>query len=264
MNFNYIFDKNINLLERIIKKEYEKNKDNIDTTYHYYQLDDFINHAKSGSISRERALVIYSLLKKFKPKKILEIGSFLGISTKIINDTLGGKCKIVSVDPNVRHRIFDNPRKYFDLINKNYNNITKINKIFSNISLETGKWDYFNYEPKIDKYKVKEILSNIGIIDYSFFFTEKFDCCFIDGSHDYKSVINNFIDSIKILHEGSIILFDDYNPLDWKETYDAINHIIKIGGNNIECVKRNDIVLIKDKGFFEKIIKNPNIILKKN
>jgi len=260
MNFNNIFDKNMVLLESIIENKYNENKNNKDTTYYFYNLDEFIKHAKDGSISKKRSLIIFNLLKKYKPYKILEIGSFLGFSTKIINEALDKKCKIISVDPNVRHRIFDNPRYYFDLLNKDSNNIKKINKIFSRISNETGTYDYLNYNPKLNSKETNNILSNIEVINYNYF-NEKFDCCFIDGAHDYKSVLNNFSDAINVLNSGSIIIFDDYNINDWKETYYAINYIIKIGGKEIEFNIVGEIVLIKDLGLFKRIKKNPNIII---
>lgn len=66
----------------------------------------------------------------------------------------------------------------------------------------------------------------------------EFDIIFIDGMHTFEQSLNDFCNSIKYIHENSIIVFDDTLP---RDPYSAVpdydkslyyRHLARIGGCN--------------------------------
>ena len=91
-------------------------KDNNDHSY-----KNKITHARHGSIKFPDAYIIKILLDTYKPQSILEVGSFLGFSTWwLLESSNKWNAKVTAVDPNIRHRIFDNPRNYVQQLNLEY------------------------------------------------------------------------------------------------------------------------------------------------
>lgn len=145
-----------------------------------------------GSIKLNDIIELNSLLKKFNISNIksyLEIGSYVGFSfymfMSILQPDIG-----VSIDPNIKHRIFHSPRDMFIKLNNKFlvNNKAKyLNGFFAGTSYPS---------PVI--YTRKD-------------FDQKFDCIFIDGEHDYKSVQRDFLEAQHLLNtDGIIILHDIY------------------------------------------------------
>jgi len=83
-----------------------------------YPMDDRIRHAMDGSIKFADCFVVQKLLNQVKPEKCLEVGSFLGFSTRwLLESSREWNMHITAVDPNMRHRIFDNPRWMVEGVN---------------------------------------------------------------------------------------------------------------------------------------------------
>jgi predicted O-methyltransferase YrrM len=116
-------------------------------------------------------------IQKFK---ILEIGSFEGYSANIFNKIFPGH-EIYCVDPWF---------SYSELANIDFNKIEK-------------NFDSNTKNLNIKKFK---ILSN----DFFKINEEFFDIIYIDGAHDYQSVLSDANNSIKILRKNGIIFFDDF------------------------------------------------------
>lgn len=116
-------------------------------------------------------------IKKFK---ILEIGSFEGYSANILNKIFPG-CEIYCID---------SWSSYSELANIDFNQIE-------------NNFDSNTRNLNIKKFKMS---SNI------FFKINKefFDIIYIDGAHDYESVLSDANNSIKILRKNGIIFFDDF------------------------------------------------------
>lgn len=53
----------------------------------------------------------------------------------------------------------------------------------------------------------------------------KFDFIYVDGSHDYKSVLNDSINSFKCLRKNGLLILDDYF---WRFYEDGKNPISAI------------------------------------
>jgi len=182
-----------------------------------------ITHARHGSIKFPDAYIIKLLLDTYKPQNILEVGSFLGFSTRWLLE-LSNKwnAKVSAVDPNIRHRIFDNPRDYVQQLNSKYYNETLeiITAFFGELNFDIYK-KYRNSEPKLDKKQVDELLIKIDMIDSGW--NRNFDFIFIDGDHSYKSVISNFEVAFNLVNKGGCIVFHDV--LSWNDVRQALEHI---------------------------------------
>lgn len=157
-----------------------------------------INPLKKSPLNYHRGILLYKLIKKLKPKNILEIGRAEGYSTlsmaqAIVDSNFDGR--IYSIDPNPFHtpkpRITqwddDNPEKIINLSTKNL-------------------WQKFAKKSWIEKIEVFSCTS-------SQFFKKndiEFDFFFIDGHHAYESVLHDLHASFLHSKNNSNFLFDDY------------------------------------------------------
>ena len=112
--------------------------------------------------------------------KILEIGSFEGYSANIFNKIFPGH-EIYCVDPWSSYSKLGNIN--FNQIENNFDRNTK------NLNIKKFKMS------SNDFFKINE---------------EFFDIIYIDGAHDYQSVLSDANNSIKILRKTGIIFFDDF------------------------------------------------------
>ena len=171
-------------------------------------------------------------IKKEKPKFFLEIGVFHGVTARNV-------CELL-------YKIHKNNFKYIglDLFEKNDENKAEIipNTNFSN----PLKRIYFRYIKKQNPYSldaVKDLLSkfknNIHLIkgnsnkvlpkiDMS-----KIDFVFLDGGHEYETVINDLKHCLEVLKNGGTVLCDDYDLTYAPGVKKAIDEFIKY--NNLNC-----------------------------
>jgi predicted O-methyltransferase YrrM len=164
-------------------------------------------HARCGSVKPTDALILARLLKKYRPNAMLEVGSFLGISTRFILDVSSPwGAKVVAIDPNIPHRIFDSPREY--VVRLNAKNIPQ--------RLEIITAFFGNPDGKMDsRYTEVQVVDSV--------LGHTFDFVFIDGDHSYEAVMLNFKLAIKILNKGGVIVFHD--ALSWEGVEKALNEI---------------------------------------
>ncbi len=171
-------------------------------------------------------------IKKEKPKFFLEIGVFHGVTARNV-------CELL-------YKIHKNNFKYIglDLFEKNDENKAEIipNTNFSN----PLKRIYFRYIKKQNPYSldaVKDLLSkfknNIHLIkgnsnkvlpkiDMS-----KIDFVFLDGGHEYETVINDLKHCLEVLKNGGTVLCDDYDLTYAPGVKKAIDEFINY--NNLNC-----------------------------
>ena len=145
-----------------------------------------------------------------KPKVFLEVGVFHGVTARNV-------CELLNI-------IHGDSFKYIglDLFNESKENINEIipNTLFNN----PLKTIYFKYIKKQDPYSleaVQELLkkftnnitllkgnSNIILkkIDMS-----KIDYVFLDGGHDYLTVLNDLNCCIEVINNSGTVLCDDYD-----------------------------------------------------
>lgn len=231
-NINKIFDDVHSSLTHEIKTH-------IGTDYcaNNHSLKDRLQHGFNGSIRRKTVneIIQHMIFYETTPKNIIEIGSYLGVSARIFLD-IYQNATLTSIDPGVRHRCFDKPREIFNNITKKHEKrITIITGFWcDNKAIEAGHWDYENRPPKLSKEEVQKIYNNIPIIKPEML-NQKYDLAFIDGSHDKKSVIQDFENIKKVASNNSIVLFDDYN---WSSVKEGIIKIQKKYNYNIKTTNR--------------------------
>lgn len=161
-------------------------------------------HARSGSLKPTDALILARLLRKHRPTSILEIGSFLGISTRFILDVSSSWAgKVVAVDPNIPHRVFAVPRNYVKLLNSVY--------IPQRLEIATA---YFG-KP------IDGCTSDVPVIESGW--ENTFDFIFIDGDHSYETVMLNFGLALTMLKKGGVIAFHD--AISWEGVEKALKDI---------------------------------------
>ena len=185
-------------------------------------------------------------IKKEKPKFFLEIGVFHGVTARNV-------CELL-------YKIHKNNFKYIglDLFEKNDENKTEIipNTNFSN----PLKKIYFRYIKKQNPYSldaVKDLLSkfenNVHLIkgnsnkvlpkiDMS-----KIDFVFLDGGHEYETVINDLKHCLEVLKNGGTVLCDDYDLTYAPGVKKAIDEFINYNNLNCEILCKGRFAKIKSK-----------------
>jgi len=138
-------------------------------------------YSRVGALFRpnyERGILVYSLIRAYSLKSMLEIGTGRGFTSfcaaKAFHD-MGIQGKIVTIDPNPNEQFFGQCRTVFP------------QEWFSMINFVKGTSN-----------SVFPMLNN-----------QRFDLIYIDGSHDYIDVKND-LDSSNKLCDG-LILCDDYH-----------------------------------------------------
>jgi predicted O-methyltransferase YrrM len=152
--------------------------------------------ARHGSIKPTDAMIVASLVRKHKPRSILEIGSFLGVSTRLLLDASAPwKAQVTAVDPNIRHRKFEEPRRV----------VEKMTARYGSEQLEIVS-AFFGKQTRAASLEVPVIGEDWG---------RSFDFVFIDGDHTYEAVSNNFRLALKFLTPNGVILLHD--ALSWPD-----------------------------------------------
>jgi predicted O-methyltransferase YrrM len=147
---------------------------------------------------------IYFLLKLFKKnnllekKKILEIGAYEGLSSVFI----------LSILKNSHLTIVDTFKGSSEI--KDVSNFRGLKKKFIK---------------NIKKYTKRTFVYQGSSNSFFKINMNKFDIIYIDGSHDYKSVLNDSINSFKCLRKNGLLILDDYF---WRFYEDGKNPISAI------------------------------------
>lgn len=173
-----------------------------------YSFDEVGINALGGSMKFGDCYIVQQLLRRNKPKQCLEIGSFLGFSANwLLENSAEWNMHLTAVDPNIRHRVFENPRDIMEKINARF--IPDRLEIVTAFFGAHPDWtkDYEDCDPPRSKAEVRKVFADRREIDGSW--NRTFDCIFIDAAHDYYSVMDGFRNALKLLNSGGIILFHD-------------------------------------------------------
>tara|TARA_Y100000590_G_scaffold255870_1_gene287362 strand:+ start:677 stop:1318 length:642 start_codon:yes stop_codon:yes gene_type:complete len=166
---------------------------------------------KTSLKDKEDAIFLLSHINELKPKNILEIGVFHGVTSRNICELLynihGNNFKFTGID-------------LFEINTKNIEDEIPPKTTFSN-PLKTF---YYSYIAKEDPYSYESVLkllkkfkSNINIIKGNSnkilqeIKIEVFDYVFLDGGHKYETVKNDLNNLTKVIKNYGVILCDDYN-----------------------------------------------------
>jgi len=159
----------------------------------------------------ERGMLLYTLIAKYKPKTVLEIGTAQGYSTLCMAWAMSDMKipgKIFTIDPKSHNepikRIFDEDNQ------KNVENLSR-----------KEIWEKLAEPEWLEKIIVKTGYSGKILSSESF---PEIDFAFIDGHHYHKAVLHDFFATMKIASKHFRILFDDYVKND---DYEGANKIIE-------------------------------------
>lgn len=188
------------------------------------------NHAVGGSLKFVDAYSMARVLERLKPRSILEIGSFLGLSTRWQCEVLRkiyrvdtGAWHLTALDPNMRHRIFDNPRGMVETMLKGFipSQVEVLSAFFGQIPYSLHWYQCEEADPNLGKEEVDKLLADVPRITGEW--GKRFDCIFIDANHSYESVHENFSHAVKLLNPQGTIMFHD--ALTWQSVNKALMEI---------------------------------------
>jgi len=158
----------------------------------------------NGWMSKEDCSVLNKYASRMERAKMVEIGSFLGRSTKVLLLS-SPTSKVVSVDPYADNYQYakDSP---FIVINIPPDDA--FNQINNNLR-EFGNWKL-----------VRERAHNVGKE-----WKENIDFLFIDGDHSYEHVSQDIADWVPGVKSGGYVLFHDYESPAFPGIAQAISEV---------------------------------------
>lgn len=147
--------------------------------YRNITIDDKI-HNLNSNISLDEGLLLNSVIKKYNPKKMLEIGFACGISSAFMVLSMDKKSTLTSVDP-------------FQKIQWNKFGLTVIEQIIKENKLSKKNHIWAPY------------------YSHTFFSKKnsKYDLCFIDGDHSYEGTMIDLEGCDNLLNKDGILIIDD-------------------------------------------------------
>ena len=168
---------------------------------HIFPISPQLNFAKQIP-NYERGILLYSLIAKYKPKNVLEIGTAEGYSTLCMAWAM--------TDYNINGKIFTIDPKPFDVPVER--NVTwEDNPKHDTVMLSRRElWNKFADKEWIKKIEVLTGFS--GEVLQKNTELPKMDMGFIDGSHVYEAVVHDFYAFLEVASESFHLLFDDYVP----------------------------------------------------
>jgi len=191
-----------------------------------------IDNAVDGSIKLLDALYIRDVIADLRPKKILEIGSFLGFSTKWILDCSEADTKVTSLDPGVRHRVFDNVDEHVRKFCAAYSERHMIIKAYlSEKDMLMFLHDYLKFEPKWEAADAVKFLDSIEVVTEPF---DEFDFAFIDGDHSFSATVKNTYLVSKMMPNGGVIIVHD--ALSCPEVRPALERLAEVSNGGMELM----------------------------
>lgn len=221
MNITTLYSDYIKILKELIDNAAE-----LDSPH---EIPSRFQHAIGGSLKFVDAYSMATILERVKPRSVLEIGSFIGLSTrwqcevmrKIHGDTV--PWHLTALDPNMRHRIFDNPRGMVETMIKEFlpEHVEVISAFFGQCPYSYYWYECDESNPKISKQDVDKLLADVPRVTGEW--EKRFDCIFIDANHSYESVCENFAHAVKLLNPQGTIMFHD--ALTWESVNRALMEI---------------------------------------
>lgn len=178
-----------------------------------------LKHAVDGAIKPIDALMLADLVTASGATRILEVGSFLGFSTRWLLDvTAGTSAHVTSLDPRVRHRVFDDLKGHLlAFCAPCADRLTCVDAFFCERNDPMFLHDYLNYAPKLTRPQTLERLALVPVIDHAF---SEFDLAFIDGDHGYHATIRNVYRAATMIPDGGTIIVHD--ALTWPDVRPAL------------------------------------------
>lgn len=159
-------------------------------------LENFLGHW--GNVSIEEVCKMALIVKFIKPKRILEIGTYNGMTTLQLALNAPKECITYTLDlPN-------DTKSTFSLSEID----TYVNRHFRK-KFGTTTGSYFKGRKNL---KIKQLLGDSATFDYSVL-GGPVDVIFIDAAHDYKNKKIDTENAFNLLAKGGVILWHNYNDV---------------------------------------------------
>lgn len=163
-------------------------------------------HSRNGNVSPHELLYIAALIAHYRPKRILEIGTFDGNTTLQMAINAPEDALIYTVDL---------PQ------NKEKTELPTLKEDFRFIQ-DSKKWERKFYHRTE---KVKEYFGDSTQLDFSLFTSRGLlDFIFVDGGHSYECVSSDSAKALEVVAPGGVILWHDYTPL-FEGVYRHLNEL---------------------------------------
>jgi predicted O-methyltransferase YrrM len=203
-----------------------------------YPREERIRQAQEGSIKLHDAILLAELLAAHPPGRILEIGGFIGFSTRWLLETSGAR--VVSIDPGIRHRLFDRPDEIRRRFNAHFlpSRLVVKRGFFSRRLGGDWYYDYEHYKPVLSRAEVDALMDSTPVLDCESLGERGFDFIFIDGDHNELAILDIFFDALPLLGGSGCIAFQD--ALTWPDVGRALARIaLEYGGlGSVEVLGR--------------------------
>lgn len=166
----------------------------------------------SGNISFFEMVALVTLVNQFKPKLLMEFGTFDGRTTlnlainSIYPDQFG---KVITVDLS--------PDKTIETKFPLADGVHDPNNELGFIGKKHKLFDNYNRVPIAE---IKQLWMDTAQVSTSLY-RDKVDFLFIDASHSYENCLNDSITGFEIVKHGGIIAWHDYNG--WPGVTRAVN-----------------------------------------
>jgi predicted O-methyltransferase YrrM len=205
-----------------------------------HRSEDVLAHALDGSLKLFDALYLRELLGALQPASILEVGSYLGFSTRwVLESSRDWAPDLTSVDPGVRHRIFDDPRRHFEQFTKPHaGRIKQIDAYFSRRNEGALLHDYFVHRPTLGREDALGIVRSLPTLTAPF---GTFDFVMLDGDHSYRSVLESIALAASMMPAGGCIVIG--GAAHWPDVLTAIR-ALEVARNNPQLLATPMVSLV--------------------
>ena len=175
-------------LNKIFPPELEKGK---------IVLENFLGHW--GNVSIEELCKICLIVKFLQPKRMLEIGTYNGMTTLQMALNAPADCVTYTLDL---------PEDVMGALE-----LSKIDTLIAKIFKErfgTKTGSYFTGRKDVN---IVQKLGDSATFDYSTLGSEKMDLIFIDAAHDYANKKIDTEHAFRLINKNGVILWHNYNDV---------------------------------------------------
>ncbi len=162
--------------------------------------DIWVDLSNSLGVTCQELLFLCALLRDRKPKRILEIGTYRGVTAYHMARNSGDHCRIFTIDL---------PPDYDPREEMKRDHPVKCPETAWVLTRQIGREAFRRTDVE---HKITQIYGDSTQYDFDENFPEPFDFIFVDGSHDYEHVRKDSLNALRHLKPGGIVLWHDCGP----------------------------------------------------
>ena len=195
------------------------------------------------------ANILMSEIEKYKPLNVLEVGVFQGVTSRNICEKLkiihGDNFSFTGID------LFEDTSKDLDkkeMTSKHNKLSNPLKHLLFNIILKKDLNSLDAVNSLLKKFGASiKLLKGLSEIQFTKFDLEKIDFVFLDGGHNYETVLNDLNCCKEVLENNGTILCDDYDLTFAPGVKKAIDKYVQENSYNCEIICNNRFAKIKKK-----------------